>query len=275
MLKSLAVVGLLAFGLCGAWSQVPSNAGKQEKDAQKQQQDSKPVQPTPVATHAQDEASEQKGGSEQKPAKYPWGELLAPANIPNWVLVIVAAFTGGVVCWQSRETRRAAQSAERQIELQSIAMRQWVNIDPIGTVTPPKNSTSLEVTFQFEVRNRTDYLITIKKIVAEAFYGGVAKIFTVSCSVPVPPERSSADGGHPFFVNVLVDRSTWGPNGALVSVGGNVTYLDCTEIERSQSFHDLFHGYQDGRLLRKKPSGLVPEVADYQAEEQQTEEDTT
>jgi hypothetical protein len=58
-------------------------------------------------------------------------------------------------------------------------MRQWVNIEPIGIVTPPNFKDVPEVTLQFEVRNKTDYLVTIKKTVAEVFTGGKARLFTV------------------------------------------------------------------------------------------------
>jgi hypothetical protein len=267
MLKRLAIVAVLMVGFGnGAWPQVPGNGSQQEKDAQKQQGSAKRVQPTSVAIHAQNEASEQKQGSEQKPAKYPWGELLAPANIPNWVLVIVAALTGGVICWQSKETRTAAQSAEKQIALQSIAMRQWVNVEPIKAVTPPAFQDPIEITLQFQVLNRTDYLITVKKIEAEVFHRGKARIFKVSCSVPVPPKKSTSDGGHPFYLTLFVDRNTWPETGTLFFAGGEVTYLDCMDIERTQEFRDLFQAYEDGRLVRKRPSGMVPEVAVYKPE---------
>jgi hypothetical protein len=124
-------------------------------------------------------------------------------------------------------------------------MRQWVNIELIGTSTPPAFMNPIEVSLQLEVRNKTDFLITLRKIVAEVFYGGKARIFTVTCDVPIPPEKSGADGGHPFYLTAFVDRGTWDTAGALLFVGGDVTYLDCMEVERTQSFRDLFHGYED------------------------------
>ncbi|HET6843832.1 MAG TPA: hypothetical protein VFK06_19450 [Candidatus Angelobacter sp.] len=200
-----------------------------------------------------------------------------PKHPPNWikafawpdgVTVWALLLTLLVIAWQSTETRAAAQSAERQIGLQSTAMRQWVNIEPIKTVTPPTFDNPVDVSLQFEVRNKTDYLITLKKIVAEAFHGGVAKTFTVDCSIAIPPGKSTDDGGHPFYVKAFVDRSTWGNDGAMIAVGGEVAYVDCMEIERTQPFQDLFMGYEDGRLSRIKPAGLVPEIADYKPKEE-------
>jgi hypothetical protein len=53
-------------------------------------------------------------------------------------------------------------------------------------------------------------------------------------------------------------------------VGGEVTYLDCMDIERTQEFRDMFLGYEDGRLVRKKPGGQVPEITDYKAGNEET-----
>jgi hypothetical protein len=125
-----------------------------------------------------------------------WSVLIAwPEGITAWLLFITLV---GIL-WQAWETRKAAQSAERQIGLQSIAMSQWVNVEPIRTVTPPTFQNPIEVVLEFQVLNKTDYLLTVRKIEAEVFYGGKARIFKVSGSDPVPPEKSSAEGGLPFF----------------------------------------------------------------------------
>jgi hypothetical protein len=103
MLKRLAILGLLVL-VYGACSQVPGNGSQQEKETQKQQQSSaKPNPPTPPAIHPENKGDNQAQGTSKEPPSYPWKELLVPANIPNWVLVIVAGLTGGVICWQSWE----------------------------------------------------------------------------------------------------------------------------------------------------------------------------
>lgn len=196
-----------------------------------------------------------------------WHKLLTwPNGITAWFLLL----TLGAIIWQAWETRKAAQSAERQIGLQSIAMSQWVNIEPIRTVTPPAFQNPVEVVLEFQVLNKTDYLLTVKKIEAEVFYGGKARIFKVSGSDPVPPEKSSAEGGLPFFLTLFANRSTWSDSGAMFFVGGEVTYLDCMDIERTQEFRDMFLGYEDGRLVRKKSGGQVPEITDYKAANEET-----
>jgi hypothetical protein len=273
MLKRLAIVGLLMIGLCdGAWSQVPGNGSGQRNKAQGKQETadlSKPVVAieSPASANKQDHASE-------KPAKYPWGELLAPVNIPNWFLVAVGGVTGWFVYKTLRAIKKQADLMDKQIALQSVAMRQWVNIEPVGTVTPRTFEGRFEVTLQFVVRNKTDYLLTIKKIVAEVFTSGKETIFTVSCDEPIPPEKSGAIGGHPFYMSANVSRYTWDTDGHPFLIGGDVTFLDCMKIEQTQNFHGFFHGYADGRLLEKKPSGIVPEVADYKPEEEKPQNPT-
>jgi hypothetical protein len=196
---------------------------------------------------------------------------LAPANIPNWFLVAVGGITGWFVYKTLRAIKKQADLMDKQIALQSIGMSQWVNVEPVGTVTPRTFEGSFEVTLKFVVRNRTDYLLTIKKIVAEVFTSGKATIFTVSCDIPIPPEKSGAVGGHPFYMSANVSRYTWDTDGHPFLIGGDVTFLDCMRVEQNQTFHGFFHGYADGRLLEKKPSGIVPDVADYKPENEQPE----
>ena len=265
MLKRLGIlagVALLSVGMAGQPHKAP-----EQKQAASQVAKAVPIgtDAANIGNHHQTDQPKASGNSSSGNASLERSHWWTD---PNWWLVIVAALTGIVIGWQSRETRRAAQSAERQIGLQSIAMSQWVNIEPIKTVTPPAFQNPSEVVLEFQVLNKTDYLLTVKKIEAEVFYGGKARIFKVSGSDPVPPEKSSADGGLPFFLILLANRSTWSDSGAMFFVGGEVTYLDCMDIERTQEFRDMFHGYEDGRLVRKKSSGQVPEVEDYETKDE-------
>jgi hypothetical protein len=113
MRKWLAIFGLLVL-TGGARSQVPRNGSEQHDNAQEQQKPADPSKPvvaieSPAAANNQDHASE-------KPAKYPWGELLAPANIPNWFLVIVGGVTGWFVYKTLRAIKKQADIMETQAE---------------------------------------------------------------------------------------------------------------------------------------------------------------
>ena len=258
MLNRLAIFGLLCFGLVsGSWSQVPRDGSKQQEKSQEQQDNAKSLKPTPVANHTQDETSDQKQGSEQKSTKYPWDELLAPANIPNWVLVIVAALTGGVICWQSIETRKAAESAEKQTTLQSAALRQWVNVVPLGIDIPRALKNPCEVMVQFEVQNKTDYLVTIKGVEFELIPNihSIGK-FKVDCDFALVPRKSEDDSAFPFAGKCVVDLGELDGWGKIFIVAGDIKFLDCMEREQVQHFQDLYRGFIDGRLERMKPSSI-------------------
>jgi hypothetical protein len=58
-------------------------------------------------------ANNQEQASE-KPTKYPWGELLAPANVPNWFLVVVGGVTGWFVYKTLRAIKKQADIMEAQ-----------------------------------------------------------------------------------------------------------------------------------------------------------------
>ena len=116
MRKWLAILGLLIL-TGGAWSQVPRDGSKQHDDAQDKQKTADPTKPV-VVVDSQHGANNQEQASE-KPAKYPWGELLAPANIPNWFLVIV----GGVTGWFVYKTLRAIKKQADIMETQAKDVR--------------------------------------------------------------------------------------------------------------------------------------------------------
>lgn len=111
MLKRLAILGLVILA-CGAWSQVPRDGSKQQENSQEQQKTAEPSKPV-VVVDSQHGADNQEQAPE-KPDKYPWGELLAPANIPNWFLVIVGGVTGWFVYKTLKAIKKQANIMEKQ-----------------------------------------------------------------------------------------------------------------------------------------------------------------
>jgi hypothetical protein len=111
MLKRLVILGLLVLG-CGAWPQVPGNGSGQHDKAQDKQETADPSKPvvaveSPAGANKQDQAP-------QKSAKYPWRELYAPANVPNWALVLVGGITGWFVYKTLKAIKKQADIMERQ-----------------------------------------------------------------------------------------------------------------------------------------------------------------
>jgi hypothetical protein len=98
----------------------PWNRDRQEKDARKQQDSAKPVQPTPTTIRAENSTGKQEQKADPKPSGYPWGELLAPANVPNWFLVGAACLAG----WLAYKTLRAIKEQADIMKTQATDARE-------------------------------------------------------------------------------------------------------------------------------------------------------
>ncbi len=193
--------------------------------------------------------------AEQSKSGPPWGyKLLAwPEGITAWLLML----TLGAIIWQAWETRKAAEAAEKQITLQSAALRQWVNVVPLGIDIPRALKNPCEVTVQFEVQNKTEYLVTIKEVEFELIPNihSIGK-FKVDCNFALVPRKSEADSAFPFAGKCVVDLGELEGWGKIFIVAGDIKFLDCMERDQAQHFQDLYRGFIDGRLERMKPSSI-------------------
>jgi hypothetical protein len=199
----------------------------------------------------------------------PWGYNLIswPEGITTWAII----FTGFFIALQALETHKAAEATRDSIRLQEAGMRQWVNIVPIriSRCVRPDRPGLCEVSLLFEIINKTDYLMTILRI--ETNVGANVHEFTksvVDCNQPLVPQKSDGDSSHPFYAKTLVDAGIWNEKGRIFVVTGTITYLDCMEISRTQTFEDLYLGIDDGELRRMKPSGIGNIVEEQQPESQ-------
>ena len=106
-------------------------------------------------------------------SQYPWRELYAPTNIPNWVL----AFFAGVAGWLAYRTLRAIK---RQADIQAAGMKQWIAVDVIsssctniGSNEPDRiRNEADKVNIWFSASNETLYPLTIQEIFVETTVGG-------------------------------------------------------------------------------------------------------
>ena len=141
---------------------------------------------------------------------------LGMASRHNSLAVIL---TFAVIGWQADETRKAAKAALKQADIQAVAMRQWVNIVPIGIgkcVRPDKPGLC-EVSLRFEIINKTNHLMTILRI--ETNIGADVASSTksvVECNQPLVPQKSDGDSSHPFYAKTLVDSGIWNENGGFL-----------------------------------------------------------
>ena len=183
-----------------------------------------------------------------------WYVLIAwPEGITAWLLLL----TFGAIVWQAWETRKAAEASNRSIILQEAALRQWVNIEPLGIGISRTLTNPCEVSVQFEIQNRTDYLVTIKRVEYELIPNihSIGK-FKVECDFPVAPRKREDDSAFPFTGKCVIDIGELDGWGKIFIVAGDITFLDCMDRERVQHFQDLYRGFADGRLERMKPSSI-------------------
>jgi hypothetical protein len=172
-------------------------------------------------------------------------------------LVVVSGLTGIVIGWQAIETRKASEASNRSIILQEAALRQWVNIVPLGIGISPTLKNPCEVSVQFEIQNRTDYLITIRRVEYELVPNihSIRK-FKVECNFPIVPQKREDDSAFPFAGTCVIDIGEMDGWGKIFIVAGDVVFVDCMDRERVQHFQDLYRGFVDGRLERMKPASI-------------------
>lgn len=129
MLKHLRVVGLLAVFINPAWTQVVGNGSHQSQETTTSSNSGDATAKTGCrSTLREDTASKQQDESKYKP--YPWSELKAPANVPNWILSaigICAVFAALRTLWA---IKRQADLMERQIGLSINQLRPRLHLEP-------------------------------------------------------------------------------------------------------------------------------------------------
>jgi hypothetical protein len=138
MLKCLAVLGLLA-------AVAPIVSGQPNKTTDQKQETTKQSQPAALPTDSKDKQAS--GQTDQPEAGADSPKWYTPFERPDWWLVIVAALTGGVICWQSVETRKAAQGAFLNAQAVINAERPWMLISV-------KSSPGEMGGFDVRIRNR-------------------------------------------------------------------------------------------------------------------------
>lgn len=139
MLKRLAMFGILALCLVdGAGSQVPRDRGQQDRPSDKKADSAQPTRPLPPAAQIQLAPAKQEGNSQQKPSKYPWRELYAPANVPNWILAFVAGWAGFLAYRTLKAIKRQADLMKEQSDLAKSKERARLRVEMGDVILRPK-----------------------------------------------------------------------------------------------------------------------------------------
>lgn len=92
MLKLLTIATLALCLSNVAWTQAQGPKNQAEHNTPK------PIQPIPSVVQGEPTP-------DRKPSGYQWKELVAPANIPNWFLVLVGAWAGWMALGTLNEIR--------------------------------------------------------------------------------------------------------------------------------------------------------------------------
>lgn len=116
MLKRLLIV-CLVLNANWAWSQVPRNGSQKNHPTQSKKNNAKPIQPSASAIQVETSSAKQEQKADSESSGYPWGELLAPANIPNWFLVGVGFWAGLMALRTLREMGREIGHIESQTQI--------------------------------------------------------------------------------------------------------------------------------------------------------------
>lgn len=175
-------------------------------------------------------------GNANKPPSY-LRRLIAPENLPNLVLciigiagVIAAICTLRTIGRQTAATERAAEATRKSVELQEVALRQWVTIDNWKSLVFLPEDGGLSLHVQFDVTNPTDLPLTLDyAFIMLGDQGGKA-----GRSNLIPPKKS-----HPVITTVKIteeDRLKREQTELVFIVNGYIKFVDALEKDRSQEF---------------------------------------
>jgi hypothetical protein len=178
MHKWLAIIALLAGLIGGAWSQVPRDGSEQKQHAESS--DSK-AQPTPKPctcnVQIQETPAKQTGEPQEKSAKYPWRELCAPANIPNWILALVGVGGIGAALRTLKIIKLQADLMKEQSELMVEKERAKLRIDlkPLNPFPSEDETEGYMVEGSVAIYGYTEAFIETAEIYASIGEEGVLK----------------------------------------------------------------------------------------------------
>jgi hypothetical protein len=160
--------------------------------------------------------------------------------VPDWWLVIVAGATGGVIGWQSWETRKAAQGAKetaeatlQSVRMQEAGMKQWVELDGWKSEVMPD---SKELAISFQVSNPTNFLLTAEH--GEISFTNPARtIFFIYRPAPLAPNKPLSVKFNIPLTPANMQALQSGTIG--FSVDGAIVFMTALDVQVTQSFSGI------------------------------------
>jgi hypothetical protein len=161
MLRWLAIFTVFAFGISNfAWPQVVGNGGKQEQ----QSKSNTKCTEIPLCSQVQVSPTNQENNPQPKP--YQWRELYAPANMPNWVLAIVAGWAGIMAL-------KTLWAIKQQADIQAAGLKQWVDVQVTTSKCKQRfvrggvEHLADKIEIWFRAANQTAYPLTIQEVLVK------------------------------------------------------------------------------------------------------------
>jgi hypothetical protein len=191
---------------------------------------------SPAPGDRKDETSNAANNTNQKPPQW-----YAPLKGPEWWLVLAAFLTLFVIAWQAIETRRAAEAAQRgieatqkSVEIQRVAMGQWVDTGCWEVV--PKHiqptATEAELRINFEIGNPTNFPLTLKSVIL-----WTDRIHTASIGLGrlvLPPRADTALNFEKRLEGVKL--ANYVNSRLFFEIGGVILFIDAFKENREQLF---------------------------------------
>jgi hypothetical protein len=239
MLKRLGILGL-AVVICGAWSQIPRD-GSQQKQPTKDE-DGKAHCPSASGlcnVQIENGSAKQAPDPGKKPSQYPWRELYAPANVPNWVLALVAGWAGVMAL-------KTLWAIRKQVDLQAAGMKQWLEVDayqlaidkPISEpINGPLKAASIQI--RWRAINRTPLPLTIERVVIRLSRAIKWEDIEIVEERLLPPFRDGVESAYRFFAPLHLDEAQTKSllaHDLLLTATIRIYFVEASRIKAEQTF---------------------------------------
>ena len=201
-----------------------------------------------------------------KPHPQWWYKLLSwPEGVTAWAVLL----TLYAIVWQSWETRRAAdatrdaaQAALKQSDIQAAAMQQWVDVDATDCTAQKWRAATgfpFVVDLGFQAVNNTSNVLTITKIETTLNESpDETEVFRIEANAVLSTHKDSESNSYPFYIPTQYIPADRFAGGAIITLNGEVTFIDCLGTTRTQYFGGVY-SCAEGYIKKLQAKGIVPD----------------
>jgi hypothetical protein len=167
---------------------------------------------TPTAFTKQDDAV---SGTHAETTDNSSPQFYAALKRPDWWVVFIAFLTACAVAYQAKKSAEALEAMWASMELQEIALQQWVDLDNWRTNYRVRKDGSKELEVCFDIVNPTKLPLTLEAVTttianhtfATASRNFVApnKTYTVNVTIPLSDEDAERFLGSTLVLSVRGD----------------------------------------------------------------------